>query len=439
MTTGTKTRFHISSSGKPEPCTATQRACPLGGEHFDSAQDAAVSLMRQALGAPLGADDSFDDPDEMLAYQQHKRLLAEDYTDDELREALDAANTLGAEADAEVYSDLIKERRAERIASAEAQLDDQKALADAADFLARKDLTERYGPGYPSYELRGVTPEMVADHLKDKSAELGRTITLPELAERDGWNRDPERPYLSGRSPVERMETFLYEVKFAHETKERLERQRREALADADIAAKEAAIKKQNRSFGQLGEERARQKVQAELAELVEQAGGDFAFILRKSERERELHEVARAAYEAMLTYQRQMKYSDGEAHPEYFESAPSYEKGVDWRDVGYGFDSKVDQDKERSYEAQEAAFTETRWALQEADPARSERWKHYGDSASALDYVSDEDFQRAKERALSMVGSPDYLRRLREGHRQGGWKDRIKANFLYGPDGDAK
>ncbi len=36
-------KFHISKSGKTEPCKATKRACPLGeANHFDSVADAAT-------------------------------------------------------------------------------------------------------------------------------------------------------------------------------------------------------------------------------------------------------------------------------------------------------------------------------------------------------------------------------------------------------------
>jgi hypothetical protein len=42
-------RFHISKAGDPEPCTATVRACPLGGEHFASPHEAAQHAMALAM------------------------------------------------------------------------------------------------------------------------------------------------------------------------------------------------------------------------------------------------------------------------------------------------------------------------------------------------------------------------------------------------------
>lgn len=45
-------RFHIASNGRPAPCTATQRSCPLGADapHFDSAAEAAQWSIRKELG-----------------------------------------------------------------------------------------------------------------------------------------------------------------------------------------------------------------------------------------------------------------------------------------------------------------------------------------------------------------------------------------------------
>lgn len=34
------TQFHINKAGDPDVCHAEKRACPLGGEHFDSIEDA---------------------------------------------------------------------------------------------------------------------------------------------------------------------------------------------------------------------------------------------------------------------------------------------------------------------------------------------------------------------------------------------------------------
>jgi hypothetical protein len=41
-------KFHISAKG-PVACHATQRACPLGGDHFESMKDAHVYLARKEI------------------------------------------------------------------------------------------------------------------------------------------------------------------------------------------------------------------------------------------------------------------------------------------------------------------------------------------------------------------------------------------------------
>lgn len=44
-------KFHVSAKGNPEPCTATKRACPRGGEeaHFGSQADAARAAIQSEL------------------------------------------------------------------------------------------------------------------------------------------------------------------------------------------------------------------------------------------------------------------------------------------------------------------------------------------------------------------------------------------------------
>lgn len=44
-------KFHVSANGNPEPCTATKRACPRGGEeaHFASQKDAAAAAIQEQL------------------------------------------------------------------------------------------------------------------------------------------------------------------------------------------------------------------------------------------------------------------------------------------------------------------------------------------------------------------------------------------------------
>lgn len=38
-------KYHITKAGKPAKCNATEKACPLGGEHYDSPKSAAQALM----------------------------------------------------------------------------------------------------------------------------------------------------------------------------------------------------------------------------------------------------------------------------------------------------------------------------------------------------------------------------------------------------------
>lgn len=46
--TDTATKFHISKAGAIEPCSASVRACPLGGQHFESQEDAQDFLAFEA-------------------------------------------------------------------------------------------------------------------------------------------------------------------------------------------------------------------------------------------------------------------------------------------------------------------------------------------------------------------------------------------------------
>lgn len=44
-------KFHIDSSGNPGVCRATDRACPLGGEHFDKMGDAHVHVAHEEIAS----------------------------------------------------------------------------------------------------------------------------------------------------------------------------------------------------------------------------------------------------------------------------------------------------------------------------------------------------------------------------------------------------
>lgn len=44
------TKYHVSSSGKAAICTATVRACPLGGQHFDSLEQAQFAADLKSKG-----------------------------------------------------------------------------------------------------------------------------------------------------------------------------------------------------------------------------------------------------------------------------------------------------------------------------------------------------------------------------------------------------
>lgn len=48
-------KFHVTKSGKAAECGATKRACPLGGEHYDSMREAA-----QAAAARAASSDSWE-------------------------------------------------------------------------------------------------------------------------------------------------------------------------------------------------------------------------------------------------------------------------------------------------------------------------------------------------------------------------------------------
>jgi hypothetical protein len=44
--------FHITITGKVGVCTATNRACPLGGAHYESREDAEFAAMSIDIKAP---------------------------------------------------------------------------------------------------------------------------------------------------------------------------------------------------------------------------------------------------------------------------------------------------------------------------------------------------------------------------------------------------
>lgn len=46
------TKYHVSSSGEAAVCTATVRACPLGGQHFDSLEQAQFAADLKSKGQP---------------------------------------------------------------------------------------------------------------------------------------------------------------------------------------------------------------------------------------------------------------------------------------------------------------------------------------------------------------------------------------------------
>ena len=71
-------KFHIATDGRPAPCHAVTRACPLGATatHFDSAEEASLYAMQQAADSeaeefaagPSLLDRLRETPAELLAY-----------------------------------------------------------------------------------------------------------------------------------------------------------------------------------------------------------------------------------------------------------------------------------------------------------------------------------------------------------------------------------
>jgi hypothetical protein len=53
--TDTATKFHITKKGAVEPCDATVKACPLGGQHFESEDDAQDYLAFEAAAEKKAA------------------------------------------------------------------------------------------------------------------------------------------------------------------------------------------------------------------------------------------------------------------------------------------------------------------------------------------------------------------------------------------------
>lgn len=95
-------KFHISKSGEPAPCTASARACPVGGEseHFDSPQEAMDWSMKQAMNRDfedfyesgmtdeqmdeMGADLDFDGVDDDFDLDDDAAALLEEWNEEEI-------------------------------------------------------------------------------------------------------------------------------------------------------------------------------------------------------------------------------------------------------------------------------------------------------------------------------------------------------------------
>lgn len=76
-------KFHINKQGEAAKCRATKKACPLGGEHFDSAEDAMIStygdgLAGHSIGPASNQSDSISDVDrDQLRKQKQLELVLE--------------------------------------------------------------------------------------------------------------------------------------------------------------------------------------------------------------------------------------------------------------------------------------------------------------------------------------------------------------------------
>ena len=70
------TKFHISN-GKASACTATLKACPLGGEHYESMEDAATAeICRAQLWQWIRYATRLDDG-RTITSELHDRILTE--------------------------------------------------------------------------------------------------------------------------------------------------------------------------------------------------------------------------------------------------------------------------------------------------------------------------------------------------------------------------
>lgn len=429
-------KFHITPGGDVGICSAQKRPCPLGGEHFDNPEEAMREAMRRfqeanstdefeeerndsatALGSTSVPDGTevyaeFDDHGDYLSSTSGERTL------DDLLAGLED-NALDRDYEGVSYA---------RIGSYEWRPEEGWAREDGTEARRREVLDFYEDPELYDWKKKKVSPEQIEAYLAEKQLSLEAALSPSET--------------FHARSSLDAKNTFLWHVADHFENKKRADTARRTALADADIEAKVAAIKTQNRSFGQLGDQRAIQKVEEELASL---GGDDWERTLRQNERLRELQTVAGQVYVAKLdTFKEYAKRRDG-GDPTFYDSLPAFDPNANRVPGGLlvSRDSWTPEDyaQEFSYEARQDTLRELEHHLEEKDPARYRRWNWVLQRPTEhLGYLSDDEFAEVRDRVRSMASLPEEQWELRQARQSNysDWKGRLRANFLYGSDGDA-
>ncbi len=72
--------YHLTKKGEPGLCKASYGRCPLGGDHFDSEQEAYQALANENKWSPLRREPVYTDPKEFLAHREARSYKDEEHS-----------------------------------------------------------------------------------------------------------------------------------------------------------------------------------------------------------------------------------------------------------------------------------------------------------------------------------------------------------------------
>lgn len=181
------TKFHVTKKGKAQPCTATERPCPLGGEHYDSMRDAAVAAARHPAAGRMQrpasmTDEQWEDFEEWLEEDGVSRAEYESYlaeTDSTLEREWNGTNHSNA-----YYPDT------RQLVLAVSEHEDEKWKRSIASPLADKLLSRYLNPLQASVHTEELSARLIAIHDEAPNGILHTLVATDDLADEVmEWNR----------------------------------------------------------------------------------------------------------------------------------------------------------------------------------------------------------------------------------------------------------